>query len=57
MIDENAVARSHFADGAQSLRIAYSVPVTLDAPTARAAAGETARFQRLLIETETAANA
>lgn len=39
------------------VRIAYSDPVVLDAPTARAAASETARFQTLMLETGNAANA
>jgi len=39
------------------VRIAYSDPITSNVPTARAAAGETARFQKLMLETEDAANA
>jgi lysophospholipid acyltransferase (LPLAT)-like uncharacterized protein len=39
------------------VRIAYSDPVVLDAPTARAAASQTERFQELMLEVERAANA
>jgi hypothetical protein len=39
------------------VRIAYSDPVMLEAPTARAAAAETTRFQALMLEMEHAANA
>jgi lysophospholipid acyltransferase (LPLAT)-like uncharacterized protein len=39
------------------VRIAYSNPVMLDAPTARAAAEETDRFQALMLEMEHMANA
>jgi hypothetical protein len=39
------------------VRIAYSDPVLLDVPTARAAAAETARFQALMLETERDADA
>lgn len=39
------------------VRIAYSEPVVLDAPTARAAAGETERFQALMLEMQRLANA
>jgi hypothetical protein len=40
-----------------SVRIAYSDPVTLDAANPRAAAQETARFQKLMADTERLADA
>jgi lysophospholipid acyltransferase (LPLAT)-like uncharacterized protein len=39
------------------VQIAFSAPVILNAPTARAAAAETDRFQALMLEIERAANA